>query len=166
MHGAAHNVGAFRASALQQAHAVHGVQQLAVGGLKAVDLGQSAAHDHAHGIGHIIFFQRFGNGRLQHHTGVQYLHPVAQLRACGSDLFGLLFSHSLSSPQSYRSAGPAFCRQPAQADPNTCAPVRKHPDHPDTRPRAGQCAPCGPPGCRPKAGRTPARCARPPPGPP
>ena len=45
---------------------VHGVQQLAVRRLEAVDLRQSAADDDAHGVGQIVGFQRAGNGVLQH----------------------------------------------------------------------------------------------------
>ena len=45
------------------------------------DLRQSAAHDDAHGVGHIVHFQRAGDGVLQHTAGVQDLNAVAQLRA-------------------------------------------------------------------------------------
>ena len=66
VHGAAHDVGRLGAGALEQSHLVHGVQQLAVRRLKAVDLRQRAADDDAHGIGHIVGFQRAGNGIFQH----------------------------------------------------------------------------------------------------
>ena len=66
VHGAAHDVGRLGACALEQPHLVHGVQQLAVRRLKAVDLRQSAADDDAHGVRHIVGFQRAGNGILQH----------------------------------------------------------------------------------------------------
>ena len=81
VHGAAHDVGRLGAGTLQQTHLIHGVQQLAVGRLEAVDLRQSAAHDDAHGVGHIVHFQRAGDGILQHAAGVQDLNAVAQLRA-------------------------------------------------------------------------------------
>jgi len=81
VHGAAHDVGRLGAGALQQTHLIHGVQQLAVGRLEAVDLRQSAAHDDAHGVGHIVHFQRAGDGVLQHTASVQDLNAVAQLRA-------------------------------------------------------------------------------------
>ena len=66
VHGAAHDVGRFSACALEQTHLVHGVQQLAVRRLEAVDLRQRAADDDAHGVGHIVGFQRAGNGIFQH----------------------------------------------------------------------------------------------------
>ena len=66
VHGAAHDVGRFSAGAFQQPHLVHGIEQLAVGGLEAVDLRQRAADDDAHGVGHIVGFQRAGNGIFQH----------------------------------------------------------------------------------------------------
>ena len=66
VHGAAHDVGGLCACALEQTHLVHGVQQLAVRRLEAVDLRQRAADDDAHGIGHIVGFQRAGNGIFQH----------------------------------------------------------------------------------------------------
>ena len=66
VHGAAHDVGRFGACALEQTHLVHSVQQLAVRRLEAVDLRQRAADDDAHGVGHIVGFQRAGNGILQH----------------------------------------------------------------------------------------------------
>ena len=66
VHGAAHDVGRFGACALEQPHLVHGVQQLAVRRLEAIDLRQRAADDNAHGVGHIVRFQRAGNGIFQH----------------------------------------------------------------------------------------------------
>ena len=66
VHGAAHDVGALGAVAFQQAHLVHRVEQLAVGGLEAVDLRQCAGDDNAHRIGHIVGFQRVGDGGFQH----------------------------------------------------------------------------------------------------
>ena len=81
VHGAAHDVGRLGACALEQAHLVHGVQQLAVRRLEAVDLRQRAADDDAHGVGHIVGFQRAGDGVLQHAACVQNFNAVAQLRA-------------------------------------------------------------------------------------
>ena len=65
VHGGAHDVGRLGPGALEQPHPVHGVQQLAVGGLEAVDLGQRPADDDAHGVGHIVGFQGAGDGVLQ-----------------------------------------------------------------------------------------------------
>ena len=45
-HGLTHDVGALGAAAGQQPHFIHGVQQLPVGGLEAVDLRNGAADDH------------------------------------------------------------------------------------------------------------------------
>ena len=70
VHGAAHDVGRLGACALEQAHLVHGVQQLAVRRFEAVDLRQCAADDDAHGVGHIVGFQRAGDGVLQHTAGI------------------------------------------------------------------------------------------------
>ena len=65
-HGLAHDVGGLGAAAGKQSHLVHGVQQLAVGGLEPVDLRDGPGDDDAHGIGHIVGFQRAGNGIFQH----------------------------------------------------------------------------------------------------
>ena len=75
-HGLTHDVGALGAAAGQQPHFIHGVQQLPVGGLEAVDLRDGAADDHRHGVGHIVLVQRSGDGLLHHrapqphHVGV------------------------------------------------------------------------------------------------
>ena len=55
LHGLTHHIGRFGAAAGEQIHLVHGIQQLAVRWLKAVDLRQSAGYDDAHGIGHEVF---------------------------------------------------------------------------------------------------------------
>ena len=68
VHRTADDVGAFGTVALQQAHLVHRVEQLAVGRLEAIDLRQRAGNDNAHRIGHIVGFQRVGDGRFQHLT--------------------------------------------------------------------------------------------------
>ena len=68
-HGLPHHVGGFDPSPVQQAHLVHGVQQLAVRRLKAVDLRDRPGNDDAHGVGHIVFPQRFGNGLRYHLPG-------------------------------------------------------------------------------------------------
>ena len=66
VHRAADDVGALGAVALEQTHLVHCVEQLAVGGLEAVDLRQGTGDDDAHRVGHIVGFQRIGDGRFQH----------------------------------------------------------------------------------------------------
>ena len=98
VHGAAHDVGRLGAGTLQQPHAVHGVQQLAVGGLEAIDLGQGAGDDDAHRVGHIVGLQRAGDGIFQHTARVQDLNAVAQLRADRlGRFFGCSFCHFCSS---------------------------------------------------------------------
>ena len=98
VHGAAHDVGGFGAGPLEQAHAVHRVQQFAVGGFEAVDLRQSAGDDDAHRIGHIVGLQRAGDGVFQHTARIQDLNAVAQLRADRLECFLCCsFCHSLSS---------------------------------------------------------------------
>jgi hypothetical protein len=52
-------VGGFCSRARQQPHFVHGVQEFAVRGFEAVDFGQGAGNDYAHGVGHIVFFEGF-----------------------------------------------------------------------------------------------------------
>ena len=100
VHGAAHDVGAFGAGAFQQAHAVHGIQQFAVGGLEAVNFRQRAGNNNAHGVRHVVCFQRIGNGAFDDLTGREDLDVIAQLRAGrGGFLFGCFFCHfALSSP--------------------------------------------------------------------
>ena len=65
-HGLAHDVGGLGAVPRQQAHLVHGVQELAVGGLEAVDLRDGPGDDHAHGVGHIVLVQGRGDGLLHY----------------------------------------------------------------------------------------------------
>ena len=100
VHGAAHDVGAFGAGAFQQAHAVHGIQQFAVGGLEAVNFRQRAGNNNAHGVRHVVCFQCIGNGAFDDLTGREDLDVIAQLRAGrGGFLFGCFFCHfALSSP--------------------------------------------------------------------
>ncbi len=69
-HGLAHDVGGLRPRSRQQAHLVHGVQQLAVGGLEPVDLRDGPGDDDAHGVGHVVGLQRVGDG-LFHHRRVE-----------------------------------------------------------------------------------------------
>ena len=61
-HGLADDVGRLCASAREQIHLVHCVQQLAVAGLEAVDLRDRARDDDAHRIRHIVLLQRLGDG--------------------------------------------------------------------------------------------------------
>ena len=70
LHGLAHDVGALLALALEQTHLVHGVEQLAVRGLKAVDLGERTRDVDAHGVGHVVDLERLRD-RLVGDLGVQ-----------------------------------------------------------------------------------------------
>ena len=58
LHGLADDIRGFGAVAVQQTHFIHGIEQLAVGRLEAVDLRNGARHDNAHGVGHIVLAQR------------------------------------------------------------------------------------------------------------
>jgi hypothetical protein len=58
-HGCADDVCTLGTGTVQQSHVVHGVKQLAVRGLKAVDFGNSTRNDNAHRIGHEVLFERF-----------------------------------------------------------------------------------------------------------
>jgi|GEM_PF-3562504 len=70
LHGLAHDVGALLALALEQAHLVHGVEQLAVRGLEAVDLRERTRDVDAHGVGHVVGLERLRDGLLGY-LGVQ-----------------------------------------------------------------------------------------------
>ena len=72
-HGLAHDIGGLGAPAGQKAHLIHGIEELSVGGLEAVDLRDGAGHDNAHGVGHIVAVQRFRN-RLMDHLAVEAHH--------------------------------------------------------------------------------------------
>ena len=91
LHGLAHHVGALGAGAPQQVHLVHGVKQLAVGGLEPVDLRDGPGDDDAHGVGHVVDLQRLGDGLLQH-LGPQ-AHDVGVVDLLCPLLGGLLFGH-------------------------------------------------------------------------
>ena len=66
LHGLPHNVSRLGPRSPQQLHLVHGVQQLAMGRLKAVNLWDGPGHNDRHGIGHVIDLQRLGDGLFQH----------------------------------------------------------------------------------------------------
>ena len=81
-HGLAHDVGGLGPSPRQKPHLVHGVEELSVGGFEAVDLRDGPGNDDAHGVGHIVEFQRVGDGLLHHRrmephdVGIIYFWPV------------------------------------------------------------------------------------------
>jgi len=105
-HGLAHDIGALGAAAGQQAHLVHGVQQLSVGGLEAVDLRDGAADDDRHGVGHIVLVQRGGDGLLHHRT--PQAHHVGIARVPYFFFLGFLFCHR----NGVLSLSKACCRRP------------------------------------------------------
>ena len=93
-HSLHNNVCGLGSAARQQPHFIHGIEQLPVRGLKAVDLRNRTRHDYAHGIRHEVDFQRLGDGLLynlrmqSHDVGIvlmlvffffflfcHYLHP-------------------------------------------------------------------------------------------
>ena len=101
LHGLAHDVGALLALALQQTHLVHGVEQLAVRGLKAVDLGERTRDVDAHGVGHVVDLERLRD-RLVGDLGVQaddvlgvdllFLWLVLRLLLCHDILLNFLWA--------------------------------------------------------------------------
>ena len=65
-HGLTDDVRALRARAVQQSHLIHGIEELAVAGLEAVDLRNGARDDDRHRVGHIVRLQRIGDALLDH----------------------------------------------------------------------------------------------------
>ena len=90
-HGRANDVGRLGAVAAQQAHFIHGVKQLAVGGLKAVDLRDRARDNDAHRIRHIIFAQRIRDALVHRRVLFIYFGFVVFL------FCHVVFSHNLIS---------------------------------------------------------------------
>ena len=78
-HGLPHDVGGLGAAAGEQPHFIHGIQQLPVGGLEAVDLRNGPGDDDAHGVGHIVEFQRVGDGLLHHRAPQPHYVGVARV---------------------------------------------------------------------------------------
>ena len=101
LHGLAHDVGALLALALEQTHLVHGVEQLAVRGLKAVNLGERTRDVDAHGVGHVVDLERLRD-RLVGDLGVQaddvlgvdllFLWLVLRLLLCHDFLLNFLWA--------------------------------------------------------------------------
>ena len=94
-HGLAHDVGGLRPRSRQQTHFIHGVEQLAVGGLEAVDLRDGAGDDDAHGVGHIVGLQRVGDGLLHHRR--PEAHDVGVIGWMPGSFRLLLFRHNKRS---------------------------------------------------------------------
>ena len=94
-HGLAHDVGGLRPRSRQQTHFIHGVEQLAVGGLEAVDLRDGPGDDDAHGVGHIVGLQRVGDGLLHHRR--PEAHDVGVIGWMPGSFRLLLFRHNKRS---------------------------------------------------------------------
>ena len=94
-HGLAHDVGGLRPCSRQQPHFIHGVEQLAVRGLEAVDLRDGAGDDDAHGVGHIVGLQRVGDGLLHHRR--PEAHDVGVIGWMPGSFRLLLFRHNKRS---------------------------------------------------------------------
>ena len=91
LHRCADDVGGLRAVALQQAHRIHHKQELAVGGLEAVDLRDGTRNDDAHCIGHKVPFQRVADALLGE-LAAQTDHGIVN-RVFGWFWFRFLFGH-------------------------------------------------------------------------
>ena len=100
LHGGPHHIGGLGAAPAQQLHLVHGVQQLAVGGLEAVDLRDGPGDDDRHGVGHIVELQRLGDGLFQH-LGPQ-AHDVGVIYFFGAVLLGAFFLSQMDNRPSYK----------------------------------------------------------------
>ena len=66
LHRLADNIGGFGAGLREKPHFVHGIQQLAVRRLEAVDLRDGTRDDDRHGIGHVVGLQRLTDWLLEH----------------------------------------------------------------------------------------------------
>ena len=77
----------------------HGIQQLAVRRFEAVDLRQGTGDDDAHGVGHIVGFQRIGDGRFQHLARREDLDVIAQLGPGSNDFFSFVLPSLFSLTQ-------------------------------------------------------------------
>ena len=66
LHRLADDVGGFCAGLGQKSHLIHGIEQLAVRRLEAVDLRDGARDDDRHGVGHVVRLQRLADRLLEH----------------------------------------------------------------------------------------------------
>ena len=91
-HGLAHDIGGLGPGPGEEAHLIHGIQQLPVGGLEAVDLRDGPGEDHRHGVGHEIGLHGVGDELLQH-LGPE-AHDVGIIYFWLVFIGGLLLRHS------------------------------------------------------------------------
>ena len=94
LHRLPDDVGALGARLCEQPHVVHRVEQLAVAGLEAVNLRNRARDDDAHGVGHIVRLERFGDGLLQNRAAQS--HDVGVFLAFDALGGFFLFRHGAS----------------------------------------------------------------------
>ena len=132
LHRLADDVGALCTRGTEKPHFVHCEEQLAVGGLEAVDLRDGSREDDAHGVGHVVLLKRLHDRLLHHLAGA--LNHTARSGAGRPGRPVLLFRHSISSFLSSRRL------------------------HPRIDGHIPQCDPSGRSGCRRAAGQTPAPC--------
>ena len=91
-HGLADDVGTLGARTAEQTHLVHGIEELAMRGLEAVDLGDRTGDDDAHGIGHVVLLERIGNRLL---AGLAAKAEDIRIISVFRGFFCLFLSHGL-----------------------------------------------------------------------
>ena len=64
-HGLAHDIGRLGAPAVQKPHFIHGIEELSMGGLEAVDFRDGPGDNDRHGIGHVVQFQGVTDGLFE-----------------------------------------------------------------------------------------------------
>ena len=80
-----------RAPAREQAHFIHRVEQLAVRRLEAVDFGDGARDDDAHGIGHVVRVERLGDCLIDHRAA--QTHHIRIRRPMDGTFFCFFLCH-------------------------------------------------------------------------
>ena len=84
-HSLTYNIGALGTSAVEQSHFIHSIKELAVRGLETVNFRNCTRDDNAHNIGHIVFFNRFGNGLLNYRSVNDFFFLIFLL-SCHSEV--------------------------------------------------------------------------------
>ena len=98
LHRLADNIGALGTGGTEQPHFIHGKEQLPVRRLETVNLRDGARQNNAHGVGHIVLFQRIGDPLLHHLSGVLD-HTVHRAGRTGSPAVISFSGHSRPSSQ-------------------------------------------------------------------
>ena len=94
-HGGAHDVGRLGPAAGEQPHLIHRIEQLAVRGLKAVDLRDRAGEDNAHRVGHVVDLERLRDLLLHDGARAEDVGIGVCLLLCGARV--LFFSCHVSN---------------------------------------------------------------------